>query len=224
MTETIAAREWIDMPNQRITRLDPIPLPRPIPPSVEGWLWAAEVEWLYQTAQRLKAEGVEGDLLEVGSYRGLSAAALAQAGRLTCVDTFKGGEDLPNADSRPLFDAAMRTMGLSPRVIVGRSQTVLPKLARKTHLKFRMVFIDGSHEYSAALADIRNGWKLLSEGGVLALDDYQFTDVGRAAQRSGFPFVTAIGWSKLFYATKPRRELDSINPHLTLVKPESNPA
>lgn len=218
MAEIIAAREWTDLPNKRITRLDPIPLPHPIPPEVEGWLFSYEVKWLYETAIRLKAENVTGDLLEIGSYKGLSTSALAQAGRLTCVDTFKGGEDLPTIDTLSIFLDNLTKMGISPRVIVGRSQTVLPKLARKTSLKWRLILVDGSHLYENALADIRNGWRMLSEGGVLAVDDDNEPSVHRATQASKLSFQSACGGIKLVYAIKPK----NVEPRLEEDNPSSN--
>ena len=173
-------------------------LPKEIPPSITGWMFPLELEWLYLMA---KASG--GPILEVGSYKGLSASALGQAGPLTCVDTFQGGEDLPVEDSLPAFAKAMQTMGLSPRVIVGRSEVVLPALYAAAE-KFSFILIDGSHQYADTLRDIRNAWALLGKRGVLVVDDfYGFPDIQRACHDSGWWFDPVYpGVSKMAVAFK----------------------
>lgn len=50
-------------------------------------------------------------------------------------------------------------------------QSVLPDLFRDGRT-FRLILIDGSHEYDNVRADLINAWKLLSVGGVLIVDDY----------------------------------------------------
>ena len=181
--------ETIDRKGQFIRRSEVVPLPIPIPPSIHGWMWNWELLYLYSLASRLRDDGTVGDLLEVGSYRGLSASALGQAGNLTCVDTFRGGEDLPNSDSRVDFNVAMRTMGLTPRVFEGRSQDVLENLVKWGEL-YRLVFIDGSHEYLNVKRDLELGWELLSPGGALVADDYiGFPGVTLACDESGHGFV-----------------------------------
>lgn len=166
-----------------------VPLPRPIPRTIRGWMFAYELRWLYNRAEQLRGQGVLGGVLEVGSYKGLSASALGQSGPLTCVDTFLGGEDLPDYNSRGEFDAAMRTMGLSPRVLVGRSADVLGDLVRAGE-KFRLVLIDGSHEYANVKADLALGHALLAVGGSLVADDYiGFPEVARACDETGYGFL-----------------------------------
>jgi predicted O-methyltransferase YrrM len=178
-------------------------LPRPIPPEIRGWMFSYELRWLYDQAKSLQP----GDLLEVGSFRGLSASALGQAGKLTCVDTFRGGNDLPEEDTFADFQKTMRTMGLSPEVRRGRSDRVLPELMREGRC-FALVFIDGSHEYADARKDIALGWDLLRWGGLLVVDDYDFPDVGAACDnesgRLGFEFHRVHPTrSKMVVAVKP---------------------
>lgn len=172
-------------------------LPKPIPASIQGWMWPKELQWLYGEATRLKERGVAGGILEVGSYKGLSASALGQAGELTCVDTFQGGEDLPNRDSRPEFDEAMRIMDLHPRVLVGRSEDILGDLYREAE-RFRFILIDGSHEYANVKCDLMLGFSLLSMGGVLVADDYiGFPGVKDACDEFGGFQPVDPNWSKM---------------------------
>lgn len=177
--------ERIDRANHTIVRDFNIELPRKIPPTVKGWMWSYELKWLYWAATELEAQGVPGDLLEVGSYKGLSASALGQAGHLVCVDTFQGGEDLPEHNSRHEFDEGMDLMDLHPEVRQGPSASILPELFREGR-QFRLIFIDGSHEYSNVVQDLDNAWKLLSPHGALVADDYVgFPDVKRACDEFG---------------------------------------
>ena len=168
------AREWIDGRNKTIVRDFAVTgLPKPIPPGIHGWMWSWELKWLYETARGLEDLHVDGDLLEIGSYKGLSASALAQAGNLTCIDTFWGGEDLPGQDSYPKFIDAMKIMGLCPTVLRGRSDDMLRKLlAAVPRPKFRLILVDGSHAYENVKKDLALAWPLASAGGILVADDY----------------------------------------------------
>ena len=164
-------------------------LPKRIPKSIVGWMYPFELLYLYQIAKMLAEWGVEGDLLEVGSYKGLSASALGQAGKLTCVDTFDGGEGIVPGFGRAEFDQAMRTMDLHPRVLVGPSADILGNLVVWGE-RFRLVFVDASHEYANVKIDLALSWTLLSPGGFLVADDYVgFPDVTAACDESGYGFV-----------------------------------
>lgn len=181
----MTAGAHIDREKQAIIRDGPVQLPKPIPVSVLGWIWPFELEYLYQLAVTLEQQSVPGGILEVGSYRGLSACAMGQAGPITCVDTFSGGEDLPETNILAEFRANVAMCGVVPDIHVGRSQDVLPTLRGP----FRLVFIDGSHEYENVRLDIHNGFKLLAPGGALVCDDVVgFEGVQRAALESNLGF------------------------------------
>ena len=146
-----------------------------------------ELVWLYHASMILKSQGVRGDLLEIGSFEGLSACSLAQTGKLTCVDTWDtvcGTVD--SRDSFQVFMANLSGMGLMSNVtaIVGDSKVKLPELAA-TGVRYRLIFVDGDHSYAGARADISNAWKMLSPGGLLVVDDYAgWPDVQRACTDS----------------------------------------
>jgi hypothetical protein len=197
-------KERIDRDQHSILRDESLRLPIPIPPSIHGWMWGRELLYLYGLAKGLLEQGVPGDILEVGSYKGLSASALGQAGNLTCVDTFRGGEDLPETYTLPEFNSAMRRMGLTPRVVEGSSLEVLPRLVAEG-LPYRLVFIDGSHVYENVKTDLQHAWELLSPSGALVADDYVgFSDVKRACDETGFGFVpVSPQFSKMAVAFKP---------------------
>lgn len=103
--------------------------------------------------------------LEVGSGWGIFAFNLLHnsEARLTTIDR-------ADIDARPDFNR--RTAGLEDRIerIVADSMNALPEMANKG-LKFDLVFIDGGHDFEHCLADLEQGWKLLSPGGLLLIDD-----------------------------------------------------
>ncbi len=202
-------------PNYTFLRHEPVPLPKPIPVGIRGYMWPQELVWLYEQAQQ---NGVPGDLLEVGSYCGLSAAALAQAGNLTCVDTFAGGGDIPERDSYGDFLDTMRIMDLAPDVIRDRSEKILPSLAKEY---FRLIFLDGGHDARQVETDLANAWRLLAPGGLLVVDDYTVPSDIMHGVFGAFPAVTtackefagALGLgfaevpnSKMGYLKKPKPE------------------
>lgn len=185
-------------------RAKSVPLPTPIPTSIRGYMYTDELLWLFHAAWMTKAQGIKGDLLEIGSFEGLSASALAQAGHLTCVDTWDFVHG--TVDSRNSFEAFnnnIAAMGLTKKVAakVGNSATVLPKLAA-SGAKFRLIFVDGDHSYEAALHDIYWSWEMLSPGGILVVDDYYGHEpVQRACAASGGKLM-AGGIGKMAYKAK----------------------
>ncbi len=216
-------REVIGKPgkelNYAFTRTEPVPLPKPIPTSIRGYMWPQELLWLYEQAQQ---NGVPGDLLEVGSYCGLSAAALAQAGKLTCVDTFVGDDGaMPANDSLGEFQSNMKMMGLCPIVYPGRSEAVLPTLPPES---YRLVLVDGGHELAQVKADLDAAWPLLVPGGLLVVDDYTSPLEVINGVFGAFPAVTTacrqfagelglvfsvVPDSKMGYLRKPERTINA---------------
>ena len=178
--------ETTPAPNKQApTRSGPVLLPTNIPTSVRGYMYEEELYWLFHAAWITKLQGVKGELLEIGSFEGLSACALAQAGHLTCVDNWD--YVLGTVDSRHSFDAFtenMRMMRLDKKVkpILGDSRQKLPELAA-TGVKFRLIFVDGAHDFETAASDIKWSWEMLSPGGLLVIDDYcGWPDVMRACE------------------------------------------
>ncbi len=140
----------------------------------DGWMSDQEIAVLAGFAVL-----VGGDVLEVGCYRGRSTSALAHAARVTVVDTFRGGGDLPAEDDiREMFDRNLGALRLLDRVevIAGDSRTVLPAL-KVDGRRFALALVDGDHTMEACLADIRNAWALLDEGGYLFIDDADWPPV-----------------------------------------------
>ena len=187
--------------------------------AARGFMPDDEGEALHDAAAGV---GVEGPLLEVGSYCGKSAvylgAAAQAAGRvLFCVDHHRGSEenqpgwvwhepDLVDAhagrlDTLPAFRRTIFDAGLEGSVVavVGESLTV----ARHWSTPLALVFVDGGHGEAPAHGDYEAWAPKVALGGRLVIHDV-FPDpadggrppyeIYRRALASGaFEEVTAVG-------------------------------
>jgi predicted O-methyltransferase YrrM len=107
--------------------------------------------------------------LEIGSYEGRSACwmldEVMQSGdKITCVDAWL------YPDTEPRFD----------RNIAGRAEKVKSSSfdflvrALAEHRRFDGVYVDGDHEAKFVIEDIVLSWRLLTVGGVMVIDDYEW--------------------------------------------------
>lgn len=134
---------------------------------VEGFLHCNELDKLVELA-------ANRDVLEIGSYKGLSAWGMAISARsVTCVDPFTSATDGQRQTSafttlNDFYHATDRYRHI--RCVVGMSNTV--ELAGD----FDMIFIDANHAQEAVLADIRRWWPRVRKGGVFAMHDYRHRD------------------------------------------------
>lgn len=160
---------------------------------VEGFLHCAELDRLVELA-------ADKDVLEVGSFKGLSAWGMVQVAKhITCVDTFcansAGQFQMPEQTTYTTF-----TRNLAP---FWKKVTCLPFSSERAaelipaHTTFDVVFIDAMHTYEDVLADIKRWWPRVRPGGVMCLHDYghdHFPGVKQAADEFfGFeddPLVT----------------------------------
>ncbi|MEL0162216.1 MAG: class I SAM-dependent methyltransferase, partial [Halieaceae bacterium] len=140
-----------------------------------------------------------GPLLEIGSYCGRSTIWLAQAARekhsvVFAVDHHRGSEEHQPGESH--HDSALvddsgdvDTLAMFRRNIrrAGLENTVIPVVTHSTHFarswsgQLGMVFIDGGHSLSAALADFRAWAPRVLPGGILAIHDV-FPDPAEGGQ------------------------------------------
>lgn len=131
-------------------------------------------------------EGREAQILEIGSFEGLSACYLLwrlPGARVTCVDSFEGILDLTAeaVDPRQLeatFDANIALVDASRvRKLVGDSRRHLLDLLAEEP-RFDLVYVDGSHLGLDVLVDADFAWQLVKLGGVIVFDDYGWKDLG----------------------------------------------
>ena len=184
-------------------------MPQPPHDDVRGFLSDREglrlYEWALETA-------IMGPILEIGSYCGRSTIWLAQAAKekqslVFAVDHHRGSEEHQpgeshhdtelvdakgDVDTLTMFRRNIRLAGLENEVIPVVTDST--RFARSWSGQLGMVFIDGGHSLSAALADFRAWAPRVLPGGILAIHDV-FPDpseggqapftIWRLAQQSG---------------------------------------
>ena len=124
-------------------------------PNIRGWMFGAELQWLYETATTMK------NVVEIGSWEGKSTHALLSgcSGAVIAVDTFKGSAIDPLhitatlAKEFDIYSGFKRHVGHFPNL------TVMKMDSKKAAEFFKpksaeMVFLDGDHEYEAVKQDI----------------------------------------------------------------------
>jgi SAM-dependent methyltransferase len=148
-----------------------------IPRGVDGWLTEGEGRALAELARGK-------DVLEIGSYCGLSTIWMARTARaMACVDPFDGRGTPKPRDTFQEFKDNLRRHGVS--VGAGFCK-VIPFRATSDQLYkagwaprvtfpegFDLAFIDGTHDAWNVLQDVRMATRLLKPGGLLAFHDYE---------------------------------------------------
>lgn len=159
---------------------------------VEGWLSTSQGELLFNLLKNLK---LEGDVIEIGSFKGKSTICLGHAlkasefnnGKVFAIDPHTGGiayvekhpEAIENLNSLSDFLLNIVNYNINDVVvpIVCRSSDAINFWSRK---KIKFVYVDGWHSYEAAYNDIIRWGKLVVPGGIVAVDDYGWEEVKSA--------------------------------------------
>jgi len=110
--------------------------------------------------------------LEVGCYEGRATVWLLENTKadITVIDTFKGGEDLP--DEKNLlarFEENIEPYKKRLVILQGTSQEELKPLKAEG---YDFIYIDGSHLAKNVLEDAVLAFPLLKKGGIMIFDDY----------------------------------------------------
>jgi predicted O-methyltransferase YrrM len=147
----------------------------------QDWVTSRFVHWrpVLETL-----EGRAAQILEIGSYEGLSTCYLLwrlPRVSITCIDTFSGIPEEAGGPSRPLestFDANVALVdALRVTKLVGDSKRRLLDLAADDR-RFDLVYVDGSHLGLDVLVDAALAWQLLVPNGVAVFDDYRWDYLG----------------------------------------------
>lgn len=137
-------------------------------------------------------------IIEVGSWKGRSAIHMANSlktnglkGEILCVDTWLGSPEhwLASGDVQFWYDSLKISNGYPGlyqtflnNVISQNLQDFITPLPlpsetaffvlEKLDVKAELIYIDAGHEYESVYRDIKMYWKLLTENGVMILDDF----------------------------------------------------
>lgn len=138
-----------------------------------GLLTEAEVECLFQLGQ---FDGCQGVIVEIGSWKGKSTAALARGAsrahgeKVYAIDPHSVlPEEGYFEDTRSEFLANLRAAGVDDRVVpmIMTSEAA----ARNWQKPVRLLWIDGDHRYDSVKLDFALWEPHLVEGGILAMHD-----------------------------------------------------
>jgi predicted O-methyltransferase YrrM len=155
-------------------------------------------------------------ILEIGSYEGASACYLIDALaprhslELHCIDTWEGGvehqiDGNAPADMHSVERRFHHNVALAAGKYPGRARVEVHKGFSDDHLAaliaagkksyFDFVYVDGSHQAADVLVDAVLGFKLLRVGGVIAFDDYLWSEAlpsGKDPLRCPKPAIDAF--------------------------------
>jgi hypothetical protein len=153
--------------------------------SLPGWFTEVDAKMFFLADAAQRSAGVQGDLLEIGAYMGRSAVVLGQLvrrdERFIVSDIF--GEAENNEESvqwrttcevqKPSVEQFsanyLRFHATLPEIRVGPSTSLdAVDLGLKS---FRLVHVDGAHDYENVAHDLSLTRELASAGAVIAFDD-----------------------------------------------------
>jgi len=175
--------------------------------TIEGWLSFEEARWLFKRAVALPDDT---NLVEIGSFKGLSTSCLAfgcrgSAKRVFALDTFDGGPDLQRYDSFGEFCLNIERCHLSEYVEPVRG--ISWEIARTWNKPIHFLFIDGSHVYEDVSADFASFFAHVAPGGLIAFHDVHRNHPGvlKAWHGTAKHQLTDVGYcDSIGYGRKPK--------------------
>lgn len=207
---------------------------------IEGWFSFDAALMFMAYNQLLAADGVSGDVLEIGVYYGLSAiaiAALRGSGRsMYAIDLFEkleGNEAYgAGVGYRKVFEENMRTfhgdLGFLKTIAAASGNLRASDFPRS----FSFCHVDGGHSPEETCADLEFAADIVMEGGLVALDDYfnpQQPGVCEGAiefarRRPNALRPVAIGYNKVLFRKPPfgsdlNAEFARVFPHVERLAP-----
>jgi hypothetical protein len=170
--------------------------------SVPGWFGKLDARLMVHTHEAQRACGSHGSILEIGAFNGRSAILLGflcdvPGERMIVSDLFAVDEvneeskswrpqGIPKPTRDDFVRHYLRFHDALPEIIAGASRDLDPNQLGCE--QFRMVHVDGAHDWVSVDADLRLARALAGEGAVLVFDD-----VGVAS----YPAVGARVWSEV---------------------------
>lgn len=115
--------------------------------------------------------------LEIGCYEGQASVWMLEntEAELTVIDTFKGSQEhdpLFEKDLLPRFAGNTAKYSERIKILEGKSNVHLKRVASEHGEAFDFIYVDGSHEAKDVLEDAVLAFPLLKKGGIMIFDDY----------------------------------------------------
>lgn len=156
---------------------------------IHGWMSEEELSFLAEVAEKSKT------IIEVGSYRGRSARAMADNSPddciIHCVDpwNFQIFWNTGNIQTVDHNDFGVFYMNLNDHLKSGKVKFHATNWENYyPDYQADFIFIDGDHTYDAATFDIGKALHYIKPGGLIAGHDYNWESVKRAVDQY-FPEV-----------------------------------
>jgi hypothetical protein len=153
--------------------------------AVRGWLLDIDATLFIGVDAVQRVFGARGDLLEIGVFYGKTSILLGYLARpdeaLVCCDIFEDTQALSDEGEaeHETYHRALRRAEFErnylrfhaklPTIVAAPSSTLD---ADAWAGRFRLIHIDGGHEYGVVSEDIRLARKMLAPGGVVIFDDW----------------------------------------------------
>lgn len=154
-------------------------------PVVEGWLTDEQAAMLADAAAGCPPDG---EIVEIGSFRGKSTIVLARSApegaAIVAIDPHAGNDRGPQeiegfadeaASDRRSFERNLAAAGVIHRV--RHVQEFSDRAHSAVHGSVDVLYIDGAHRYRPARADIRDWGARVADGGTMLIHD-SFSSVG----------------------------------------------
>lgn len=162
----------------------------PLPPDYQGWNSNSPV------FGKLIKETSPKTIIEVGTWKGMSAIEMANAcdllsldTKIYCVDTWLGAlefwDELSHTSERNLFlkngYPQVYYQFISNVIHKGHQNRIIPlpqtsligaRYLKRKGITAELIYIDGSHDWEDVIMDMNSYWDILSPGGVMFGDDY----------------------------------------------------
>jgi hypothetical protein len=166
--------------------LHPLALPSPLATEfslirqIDGWFTFDDDVHFTMCMELQSHMGLVGDILEIGCYHGRSTCVLARhlrkGERLVICDIFEGDSGEQYNDPASVETVRRCVLSFVPELAPDQldfRQCRSDQLVLTENDKFRFVHVDGAHEKSVALHDIRLAARHLMDRGIVVVDDYQ---------------------------------------------------
>ena len=188
---------------------------------IHGWLSRhAAATWDILLCEQERA-GIEGDLVEIGVYKGKSAALLALHARESETVHLVDSDIWPSITEA---EANIRALHSQVSMLATQSQSLAySSYVQPLLRKVRFLHIDGEHTYHAVMQDLETARRIVSNDGLVCLDDFfnfQYPQVTAATfsflERHPGEFVMLLVGFNKGYLVRPqgfRRYADRLMDH-----------